>query len=275
MATLTPPIRFADAEVFHARLRPNGLRFRYRVLALFVDVDRIGQANHVPFFSVSRFNLFGFNPADHGPRDGSSLRGYIDGLHDHAGLPHPQQICLTCFPRILGYVFNPISTYACFDEGGRLTSVVYEVRNTFGEHHTYLSPVQMDAKGQVAPHECDKLFYVSPFMDMATRYRFLIAPPQQGDFSLKIIERDREGVVLTALMQARAFAPTRGALLRRLLLTPLAGFKVLAGIHWQALRLVLRGHRVRRRPAPPAAVSVEASGPYSVTDPKPLSVPHV
>lgn len=275
MATLTPPVRFADAEVFHARLRPSGLRFRYRVLALFVDIDRIGQSTGLPFFSIGRFNLFGFDPADHGPRDGSSLRRYVDGLHGNAGLPPPHQVILTCFPRILGYVFNPIATYACFDKGGQVTSVVYEVRNTFGEHHTYLSPVRINAEGQVAAHECDKLFYVSPFMDMATRYRFLIAPPQQDDFSLKIIERDREGVVLTALMQARAFAPTRGALARRFLMTPLAGFKVLAGIHWQALRLVLRGHRVRARPAPPAAVSVEAPGAYSVPDPKPLSVPHV
>jgi DUF1365 family protein len=263
MAEVDAPIRFADAEVFHARLGPKGLRFRYRVLALFVDLDRMDETAPIPLFSVGRFNLFGFNAADHGPRDGSSLRAHIDRLHRDAGLARSHQITLTCFPRILGHVFNPIATYACADATGRTTSVVYEVRNTFGEHHTYLMPVRSDADGTVAPHECDKLFYVSPFMDMPLRYRFRIAPPRDGAFSLKIIERNREGVVLTALMQARTFVPTRAALLRRLIATPLAGFKVLAGIHAQALRLWFRGHRIRPRPIPPPPVSLGVTGAYS------------
>lgn len=263
MAALTPPISFADAEIFHARLRPHGLRFRYLVLALFVDVDRLDEKVALPFFSVGRFNLFAFSPADHGPRDGSPLRDYIDRLHRDAGLARPERITLVCFARLLGYVFNPIATYCCADAEGRTTSIIYEVRNTFGEHHSYLFPVSECAEAGVNAHECDKLFYVSPFMDMPLRYRFLTTPPQRGDFSLKIIERDREGVVLTALMRARAFAPTRTALLGRLAATPLAGFKVLAGIHWQALRLWLRGHRLRPRPLPPALVSMGETGEYT------------
>jgi hypothetical protein len=273
MATLAPPIRFADAKVFHARLRPHGLRFRYGVVALFVDIDRYDQSPRIPFFSVRRFNLYGFDPADHGPRDGSALRDYVDRLHARANWPRPHQVVLTCFPRILGYVFNPLATYTCTDDEGRIVSIIYEVRNTFGEHHSYLFRVRNGEQRTVEPHECDKLFYVSPFLDMALRYRFLMEPPRNGQFSLKIIERDRHGVVLTALMRASEFAPTRAALLGRIAATPLAGFKILAGIHWQALRLWLRGHRPHPRPAPPQAISNEAPGAYSLGEPKPSILP--
>lgn len=119
-----------------------------------------------------------------------------------------------------------------------------------------------------APHECDKLFYVSPFMDMPLRYRFLLSPPNAGAFSLRIIERDRAGVVLTALMQARVFAPTRANLLKRLIASPLAGFGILARIHAQALRLWWRGHRIRHRPTPPTPVSVAEAGAYSHSVPQ-------
>ena len=265
MAALTSPVEFADADIFHARLRPNGIRFRYRVMALFIDVDKLAESVPVRLFSIGRFNIFSFNSADHGPRDGSSLRAYIDRMHDDAGLPRPHSVLLTCFPRILGYVFNPISTYACADETGKTTSVVYEVRNTFGQHHTYLFPVNESNESGIEAHECDKLFYVSPFMDMPMRYRFMFAPPHRGKYSLNIIERDRDGVVLTALMRARVFAPTTYNLLIRLLKTPLAGFRVLAGIHVQALRLVLRGHRIRPRPAPPPPVSLLQPGDFSLS----------
>lgn len=266
MAALSPAIQFADAEIFHARLGPNGLRFRYSMLAVVVDLDRLNEATPIPFFSLGRFNLFGFYSSDHGPRDGSCLRAHVDKLHAEAGLARPDSIVLICFPRILGYVFNPISIYCCRDSRGRTTGVVYEVRNTFGQHHTYLMPVHERADGAVTPHECDKLFYVSPFMDMPLRYRFLLAPPRNGFFNLKIIERGHDGVVLTAMMRAKGFSPTRSELARRIVAMPLAGFKGLAAIHWQALRLWWRGHAVRPRPELPPPVSVDQSGRFSVND---------
>lgn len=254
MAALDPPVHIADADVFHARIRPDGIRFRYRVLALTADIDRLEDAQDIPFFSVGRFNLLGLDIRDHGPRDGSSLRAHIDDLHRKAGLERPDIVTLTCFPRILGFVFNPIAIYACRDASGALVSVAYEVRNTFGGQHTYLLPVSESQDGTVCAHECDKAFYVSPFMDMRLRYRFLLVPPKDGAVCVRIIERDATGVVLTALMQTRAFTPTRSAILKRLLATPLLGFKVLAAIHWQALRLWLRGHAIRPRPAIPASI---------------------
>lgn len=259
MAALAPPVQLGDADVFHARLRPNGLRFRYRVLALMVDIDRLDVPPAIPFFSVKRFNLIGFDPSDHGPRDGSSLRSHIDAIHRKAGLERPATVTLACFSRILGFVFNPIAVYACRDSDGAMTSVAYEVRNTFGGQHTYLLPVRETGDGTVLPHECDKVFYVSPFMDMPLRYRFLLTPPRDGEFGLKIIEREGADVLLTALIRIRAFAPTRRAVLTRLATAPLLGLKVLAAIHWQALRLWLRGHRVR--PRPPSTGRDAGAGP--------------
>lgn len=255
----------ADAEVFHARLRPNGLQFRYRIMAIHVDIDRLDEPAGIPFFAVGRFGLFGFCAADHGPRDGSPLRPHVDRLHREAGLAVPARVTLVCFPRILGYVFNPIAVYVGTDATGGTTSVIYEVRNTFGESHSYVVAARETADGTVAPYECDKLFYVSPFMDMPLRYRFRLSPVRDGRFSLKIIERDQNGTVLTALMRTTAFQPTRMALLARLAKTPLLGFKVMAGIHWQALRLWLKGHHVRPRPAPPAPVSRDLPGEFTLS----------
>lgn len=265
MAEMKQAIVFADAEVFHARLRPHGLSFRYSVTAIHVDIDQTGDTPRIPLFSLGGIRLLGFDRRDHGPRDGTPLRPYIDRLHEEAGLERPTRVTLVCFPRILGFVFNPISIYVGTNARGRATSVVYEVRNTFGEHHTYLSSVTETADGAVAPHECDKLFYVSPFMDMPMRYRFRLSPPRAGTFALKIIERDRQGVVLTALMQATAFEATAPALLARLAKTPLLGLKVLAAIHWQALRLWLRGHHVRARPRAPEPVSCNAPGDFTLS----------
>ena len=271
MAEMSEAIVFADAKVFHARLRPHGLNFRYSVTAIYVDLDRTSDTQRVPLFSLGGLRLLGFDRRDHGPRDGTPLRPYIDGLHHEVGLERPERVTLVCFPRIFGFVFNPISTYVGTDAQGHVTSVVYEVRNTFGEHHTYILPVTQTEDGAVAPHECDKLFYVSPFMDMPMRYRFRLSPPCAGAFALKIIERDRQGVVLTALMQATAFEATTPALLARLVQTPLLGLKVVAAIHWQALRLWLRGHRLRARPRPPEPVSCNAPGEFTLSANSPTS----
>lgn len=265
MAEVNPAFVFADARIFHARLRPHGLNFQYSMLVIYVDIDQADDARHTTLFSIGGIRFLGFSRHDHGPRDGSPLRPYIDRLHHEAGLVRPAGVMLVCFPRILGFVFNPIATYVGTDAKGRATSVVYEVRNTFGEHHTYLLPLAEAEDGNIAAHETDKLFYVSPFMDMPMRYRFRLSPPRGGAFALKIIERDRQDVVLTALIQARAFEATTAALVSRLLRTPLLGLKVLAAIHWQALRLWLRGHRIRPRPNPPHPVSCHEPGEFTLS----------
>ncbi|MDE2579406.1 MAG: DUF1365 domain-containing protein [Hyphomicrobiales bacterium] len=264
MAAMNGAIAFCDSDIFHARLGARPLRFRYAMVSILVDLDQLREADAVnPLFSVGRFNLLGFDERDHGLCDGSSLRAYIDTLHAQNGLAAPSRIILACFPRILGYVFNPLSVYVGFDRADRPTSVLYEVRNTFGERHSYFETLVTNSNGAPAAHEADKIFYVSPFMDMALRYRFLLTPPHEGGFALKIIEKGRAGVELTALLVARPFAPNISAIVGRIARTPLLGFKALAAIHRQALALMLRGHRIRPRPRPPAPVSINQPGLYS------------
>ena len=251
--TAQPAITFYRARVFHARLRPITRRFRYRVLSILVDIDRVQQKCEMPAaFSVGAFNLLGFDMRDHGRRDGSTLRPYVEELCAGAGVARPASIVLLCAPRILGYVFDPLSVYFCLDGDGCVSALIYEVRNTFGQSHCYVAPTPADAAGRIQPHECDKTFYVSPFMDMQARYRFLVEQPGET-FALRIIERDSEGTLLTAIWRGERFHASTAKLLRCALDTPLAGFKVIAGIHWQALFLWLAGMRLRpRAPAPTA-----------------------
>lgn len=243
------PVRFYAADIFHARLRPVARRFRYRVLSLLIDIDRLPEADRCSrVFSVGRFNLLGFNSADHGASDGGPLRPHVEAQCRSAGVDSAiSRILLLCSPRILGYVFNPLSVYFCLDAEGRAAALVYEVHNTFGERHFYVARAASDAGGAIPPHECDKGFYVSPFLDMSLRYRFRARVPDDA-LSLRIIERDQDGVMLTAIWQGKDIGLRAGRLLRVAFDTPLAGFKTIAAIHWQAMLIWLAGVGVRTRP---------------------------
>jgi hypothetical protein len=156
---------------------------------------------------------------------------------------------LLCYPRLLGYGFNPLSVYFCHDAGGRLTLVLYEVRNTFGDSHCY--PIAVGA-GDESPaglrQHHDKTFHVSPFIGMAMRYHFRVAPPADT-VKLRILETDASGPVLAATFCGRRRALTTAALLWSLAAVPLVTFKVMAAIHWQALRLWLKGVPLVPRPS--------------------------
>lgn len=243
--------------VMHARMKPKPHRFSYRVFNILIDLDRLGEAGRASrFFSVGRrFNLAGFRESDHG--DGASpLRAHIDALLAPTGVDLTGgRVLLLCYPRILGYVFNPISVYFCYGRDDGLLAVVYEVRNTFGEMHSYVAPV---AQGELSEaglrQERDKLLYVSPFIDMAQRYRFRLTPPG-ATVRLRILETDADGPILAATFTGRPEPLTSAGLLRACLQVPFLTLKVMAGIHWEALRLWLKGVSLQTRPPPPAAAS--------------------
>ncbi len=189
----------------HARLKPMGHRFSYRVMSLLIDLDRLDEADRLsPLFGVNRAALYSFHEADHGERDGSSLRAYAQARATEHGIDLAGgRVLLLCYPRLLGYTFNPLSVYFCYRADGSLALLIYEVRNTFGEIHSYVLPVrsgELSAAG--VRQEQDKLFYVSPFVDMAMRYRFRISPPGE-QVRLRILETDREGPLLAATFIGR------------------------------------------------------------------------
>ena len=239
-------------EVMHARLKPMGHRFSYRVMNLLIDLDRLEEADRrSPLFGINRAALYSFHEADHGERDGSPLRAYVRQRAAEQGIDLTGgKVLLLCYPRLLGYTFNPLSVYFCYSADGRLALIVYEVRNTFGDIHAYVLPVRPGELSAAGLRQAqDKLFYVSPFVEMTMRYHFRLTLPGE-QVRLRVLETDREGPLLAATFSGRRAALTTRALLRSFVALPLVTLKIMAAIHWEALRLWLKGARlVPRTPA--------------------------
>ena len=254
-------------EVMHARLKPIGHRFSYRVMSLLIDLDRLPEADRQsPLFGVNRAALYSFREADHGARDGSALRAYAQHCAAERGVDLTGgRVLLLCYPRLLGYTFNPLSVYFCYRANGELALLIYEVRNTFGEIHAYVLPVkdsEISAAG--VRQQQDKLLYVSPFVEMAMRYHFRILPPDRH-VRLRILETDRDGPLLAATFNGRRRALNSKALLAAFFALPLVTLKIMAAIHWEALRLWLKGARLVPRPqaAPNAGLATGKSNDYT------------
>ena len=239
-------------QVVHTRLRPVRHRLRYRMLMLLLDLDEIGSlTRRLRFLGAGRYNLFGFNERDHLDGSATPLRAQVEAAMAKAGLaPDGGAIRLLCMPSVLGKVFNPLSIFFCHNRDGRLRAVLYEVNNTFGQRHSYLIPADA-AGGQVLRQQCAKQFYVSPFMEMEMQYHFRLALPDRRA-TVAIDVRRGDATFLTACFAGQRQALTDGALLRAFLRFPLMAGQVLAGIHWEALKLWIKGMRIKPRPAPPA-----------------------
>jgi DUF1365 family protein len=236
-------------DVMHARLKPMGHRFSYRVMSLLIDLDRLDEADRQsPLFAVNRAGLYSFNERDHGSRDGSPLRAWAQCCAAGRDIDLTSgRVLLLCYPRLFGYTFNPLSAYFCYRESGELALIIYEVRNTFGELHSYVSPVQPgETTAAGVRQQQDKLFYVSPFIEMAMRYHFRVSPPGER-VKLRILETDSKGPLLSAMFSGTRRGLTTAALLRSFVSLPLVTFKIVAAIHWEALRLWLKGARLAPR----------------------------
>lgn len=243
--------------VMHHRMKPVVHRFSYRVFNILIDIDRLAEASRLsPFFSVNGRNLVAFHEADHRGGGDGSLRSHVDAMLAEAGLPAPAaRVLLACYPRILGRVFNPIAVYYAYDEAERLLALIYEVRNTFGERHTYVcrvEPGQVTAAG--VRQERAKVFYVSPFLDMDMRYHFRMQPPGET-IKWRILETDRDGPMLAATFSATRRTLSTANLASCVLRVPFQTWKIVGGIHFEAFRLWLKGARYRPRGRPPEPVS--------------------
>jgi len=244
-------------SIAHARLRPERHGLRYRALYLLLDLDELpALARRLRLFSLDRFNIFSFRNRDHLAGSDVPLREQIEQHLRAADLEvQGGRIALLCMPSVLGSVFNPLSIYFCHRRDGLLQALLYEVNNTFGERHSYLIPVR-DVDVLAIRQTCAKEFYVSPFMEMALTYHFRVTPPAER-LSVQVSAHDGEGPVLAASLMAERVPLTDGQLLRAFLRHPLLALQVLAGIHWEALKLWRKGISLKPRPAPPAhAVSL-------------------
>lgn len=240
-------------RVMHHRRLPFEHRFVYRVFSLYLDLDELEAIDaRLRLFSVERHNLLSFSNADHGPRDGSPLAPWVLARLGERGIvPRRPRIMLLCLPRVLGYVFNPLSIYFAYD-GERLAGVVYEVKNTFGEQTVYVLPAEPRRQERLpVAHGCAKDFYVSPFIAMDARYAFRFREPGER-LAFAIHETVREGLQLVASHTGERLPLDDRSILRCLLGDPLMTFKVIAGIHWEAARLWLKGARYFPRAVDPS-----------------------
>lgn len=237
-----PPGHLYLGEVMHHRLRPRRHRFVHRVAYMLLDLDRLGELDRrLRLFSHNRPNLVSFQDRDHGARDGSPLRPWVEVSLAEAGIELvPARILILCMPRWLGHVFNPLSIYFCFDGSGRLRATIHEVKNTFGGQHACVLPVDPErCAGGSIRQSCTKDFVVSPFIKMAGRYRFRLGPPGGERLSVVITEDVGSEATLVASLTGRRQPRSDARLLLAHLRRPT--HKVLAAIHWQALRLWLKG----------------------------------
>ena len=233
--------------VRHTRLRPVEHRLSYRVFSLMFDCDRLETINaRFRLLSYNRPNLFSLNDADHG--EGAPLGAYLSDIANRAGCGgEVSRFLMLCYPRVLGYVFNPITVYYGLDGDDRLRLLVHEVNNTFGQRATYVLPVADGQDGTIA-QEHEKRLYVSPFNGASGHYSFRVTPPGER-LTLGVALRDGEGPVLKALFTGERRPLSDRELMKALGRTGWLTAKVTAGIHLEAARLWLKGLRPRARPA--------------------------
>lgn len=241
-----PPAQLWFGKTVHTRQRPFKRTFSHRIAMLEVDIDRLAEADGLSkLMSVGRANLIAFRPEDYGARSTSvPLRIWAEARFAEAGIDlRGGSIRLLTFPRVLGYGFSPISLWYGFSPSGALQGVIYEVHNTFGETHAYVS-AQAPAEGrQIA----DKEFHVSPFFPVDGKYRFGLRRSDET-LALTVVNVDGEGPTHTASLAVHPRALTSGQVLKWLITMPISGLGVMIAIHWQALRLWLKGARYRDKP---------------------------
>jgi len=229
-----------SGSVIHKRFKPKEHFFKYKVFSLFLDLSELNELDDkLNFFSLNKFNLISFYEVDHGNRDGSSLLDWVkNNLSKNNVSTVNIRVKLLCYPRILGYVFNPLSVFFVYDQNENLISILYEVKNTFGEQHTYFFKVENQNK--LIQNNCSKKFHVSPFIEMNCNYFFKILNPAQK-LSVIIDQYDQKGKILFASQDGERSDLTSKNLMKSYLKHPLMTFKIISAIHFEAFKLWMKG----------------------------------
>lgn len=249
-----------EGTVVHKRLSPRQHGFSYRVFALCLDVDEIPAIDaSLRLFSRNRFNLLGIRDEDLGAAGCDPIATKVRTLLARCGLAASgSRIELVCYPRLFGFVFNPLSVYFCSDADGEVTTMIYEVTNTFGERKCYVVPTDRD---HPTSQSCAKEMYVSPFTDAGGTYGFhCVAPSERVVIGVNFREGTRP--VLKTHFSGKRRALTDASILSLVTFHPLMTVKVFSAIHFEAARLWAKGvPLVERHTSPAFSFSVVQRAP--------------
>ena len=227
-------------NVVHKRFKPKIHFFKYKVFSLLIDLSEIHLLDkELKIFSYNKFNIISFYDKDHGARDGSSVENWVkNNLKKNNINTNEIQIKLLCYPRIFGYVFNPLSVFYIYDKNSNLISILYEVKNTFGEQHTYIFKTNIN--NNLIQHMCKKKFHVSPFIEMDCVYFFRLLKPG-NKISVIIDQNDKDGKILYASQDGVKSEITNSNMTKSYLKHPLMTFKIILAIHFEAFKLWSKG----------------------------------
>ena len=229
-----------NGQVIHKRFKPKVHHFKYKVFSLLLDLSELEILDKkVNFFSFNKFNLISFHEKDHGERDGSSLTLWVQKNLEKNDIQHKDiKIKILCYPRIFGFVFNPLSVFYVYNLEDQLISILYEVKNTFGEQHTYIFKVLKDSN--LIQNNCSKKFHVSPFIDMNCNYFFRLLKPG-NKISVIIDQYDSKDKILYASQDGVRSDFNAKYLIKSYLKHPIMTFKIIIAIHYEAFKLWAKG----------------------------------
>ncbi|XDZ64858.1 DUF1365 domain-containing protein [Alphaproteobacteria bacterium LSUCC0684] len=250
------------SSIIHTRHQPASHRLERRGLSIWLDLDRLDEAGRLSAaFAIGRFNLLSFDEKDYGPNFAAG-RKLVEPLADYARRLARQhcpdtpvaRVRLLTFPRILGAAFNPISVYLCYDDQDKPVFCIYEVRNTFGDMHSYIAAID----GRGAPvHEVEKMLHVSPFFPVKGEYRLKIRAAAEK-ISLLIDYQIEGKQALTASLRGDIIPLSSRSILTGLIWARLFPMRPLVSIHIEALKLWAKNVPFFARPEPPATPWSEA-----------------
>ena len=228
-----------NGTVIHKRFKPKKHFFKYKVFSLLLDLSELNHLDkNINFFSYNSFNLISFFDKDHGERDGSSLFEWVKkNLKENNIKSENIKIKLLCYPRIFGYVFNPLSVFFIYDNKENLISILYEVKNTFGEQHTYIFKVE---NNNLIQHNCSKKFHVSPFIEMDCNYFFRTLKPAEK-ISVIIDQYQLDEKILFASQDGIRVDFNSKELIKSYVKHPLMTLKIISAIHFEAFKLWAKG----------------------------------
>ena len=235
-----------NGQVIHKRFKPKEHFFKYKVFSLLLDLSELSLLDkELKIFSYNKFNILSFYDIDHGPRDGTSLISWVkENLNNNNINSNEIKIKLLCYPRVWGYIFNPLSIFFVYDKNSNLISILYEVKNTFGEQHTYVFKIDKD--DQLFEHSCKKKFHVSPFIEMNCLYYFKILKPTDK-LSVVINQNDDSGKLLFASQDGLKNELNNKNLMISYISNPLMSFKIIGAIHFEALKLWIKGIKLVKK----------------------------